>query len=93
MMPSDNSYSEHERLDAVRVEYDAVVDFLNCSASTSTMCVFSDATRPAGQYVPDPRTPEQLAADYFGIDLKRIEAERRAILGAYQTGHTPTGAR
>ena len=36
------------------------------------------------EYQPIHTRPEQLFADFFGIDLDRIEQERRAILEALQ---------
>jgi hypothetical protein len=45
---------------------------------------------------PDPgRSREQLMADFFGIDLRKIETERRAILDAIRTNrlNTPTTER
>lgn len=46
------------------------------------ICRMEDETDGWGspRYMPDPRQPEQLMADFFGIDLNKIEAERRAIL-------------
>jgi hypothetical protein len=40
------------------------------------------------RWVEDPRSPERLVADHFGIDLRKIEAERRAILDAIRQGAT-----
>lgn len=36
-------------------------------------------------YMPTTKTIEQILADYFDIDLVKIEEERRAILAAIQT--------
>lgn len=44
------------------------------------LCTLQDAGRIEPRYMLDGRSPEQLMADYFGIDLTKIEAERRAIL-------------
>lgn len=33
-----------------------------------------------GQYFPIHKSPEELFADFFGVDLNKIEEERRAIL-------------
>lgn len=33
-------------------------------------------------FEPVPKTIEQVLADYFGIDLKKVEEERRSILRA-----------
>lgn len=43
---------------------------------------------PEGFYE-DSRSIEQLLADYFKIDLKKIEAERRALLAAMQDDDIP----
>lgn len=42
-----------------------------------TFCVWSDDHE---EFWPDRRQPDRLMADYFGIDLDKIEDERRAIL-------------
>jgi hypothetical protein len=36
-------------------------------------------------WVEDPRHPERLFADYFGIDLNKIEQEREALLDGLRT--------
>ena len=36
--------------------------------------------------VQDPRSPLALIADYFGIDLKKIDAEREQLLEALRSG-------
>jgi hypothetical protein len=45
---------------------------------------------------PDPgRSREQLMADFFGLDLRKIETERRAVLDAIRANraNTPTTER
>lgn len=49
-----------------------------------------DVPLPA-QFMPDARSPEQLMADHFGIDLARIDAERRAILDALRAADIKGG--
>ena len=39
-----------------------------------------DDTYPKEQWYPLRKSFEQLFADYFGIDLKKVEEERRALL-------------
>ena len=43
---------------------------------------------PEEQWVPLKKSFEQLFADYFGIDLKKVEEERRALLEEIRRGDT-----
>jgi len=46
-----------------------------------SLCFWSDGDEyDDGGYYPLSMSPEKLFAEFFGIDLNKIEAERRAIL-------------
>ena len=47
---------------------------------------YDGSTYPAIQWAPLYKSYEQLFADYFGIDLKKVEEERRALLEEIRKG-------
>ena len=52
-----------------------------CRLDEGETSIWGDA-----RYMPDYRQPEQLLADFFGINRDTIEAERRALLDRLRTG-------
>lgn len=83
-------YPEHEKLRAVADESQAIGEFLETAGYT--LCELRTFTEPlddAGNtYETRPRLApiakgiQQILADYFEIDLAKIEAEKRAMLDA-----------
>lgn len=55
-------------------------EFRNCRRCGGSGSV--EVTRSRQGFEPDPRGFEQLLADYYSIDLRKIESERRAILAS-----------
>jgi hypothetical protein len=45
-------------------------------------------TRRASAWVSDPRNTQTLLAEFFGIDLAKVESERRAMLEAVRSANT-----
>jgi hypothetical protein len=55
------------------------VDWLN--ENGYTICTLEETDGyPEQQYFPHRKPYEEIFADYFGIDLKKVEQERQAIL-------------
>ena len=64
-------------------EADTVQNFYEWLAGEGLqLCRLHDVGRIDPQYIPDGRTPEQLIAAFFGLDLNKLEDERRAVLQA-----------
>lgn len=77
--PSDHSYPEHEKMQAVLQESQAIGQFID-----STPYVLAEYREIEGyreaQLVPMTRSIERILAEHFGIDLGVIETEKRAML-------------
>lgn len=72
-----SDYPEHEKLSAIKDQTQTIHDFLEwCGQQGIQLCEFderSDGYWPA-------RREDDLLADWAGIDLKAIEAEKRQML-------------
>jgi hypothetical protein len=89
-----SDYPEHDRLRAVKIEAQAIGEFLDFGGYVLAKFreagdngkpvwhpeydVWGDALVPVGRPIPE------VLADYFEIDLTKIEAEKRAMLDALQ---------
>lgn len=77
--PSDHSYPEHEKMQAVLQESQAIGQFID-----STPYVLAEYREIEGylepQLVPMARPIERVLAEHFGIDLDVIETEKRTML-------------
>lgn len=68
------SYPECEKMQSVKDKSQIIGAFLeDCGY---TLCEFDKY----GQYMPVAGTIEQILAEYFEIDMKKVEEERRQIL-------------
>lgn len=86
-------YPEHDKLTAISDESQAIGEFIE--TSDYTLCELKSFTEPlndAGdtyetgpQFVPVAKSIQQVLADYFGIDLAKIETEKRAMLDALRS--------
>jgi hypothetical protein len=75
------SYPEHEKLDAVKEQSQAIGEFLDLGPYTLCEWVkFDDCDRE--QLVPVRKPLQAILADWFKIDLAKLEGERRAMLEA-----------
>lgn len=71
---SSSQYPEHEKLSAISAESQAIGQFLD--EGTYTLCEVDKYDR----FVPVGKSIQEILADYFGIDLNKIEAEKRQML-------------
>lgn len=72
-------YPEAEKWGRVHDQVCVIVDFLDWMTATAGLLPCHQ--RPGGyDWIPDGQSAEKLAAGYFGIDLERLETERRAML-------------
>jgi len=75
-------YPEHEKLHLVVADSQKLGEFLDWLGHEGlTICTF-DPQREEAPWLPLYRPLSQLLADYFGIDLAILEAEKRAMLDA-----------
>lgn len=76
------TYPEHEKLSAISdasQTIGAFLDFLTEQDLVISLWIETGELRDP-QLVPVSKTTSQILADYFGIDLARIETEKRAML-------------
>lgn len=72
-------YPEHTRQRAILDQAQAIGEFIESNTYVLAQYVELDGwTEP--QLLPVSRPIKQILADYFGIDLAKIDAEQRAIL-------------
>jgi hypothetical protein len=73
-------YPEHEKLKVVQDQSQQIGNFLDwLSENQLTICNLTSG-RIEDQYLPTRRNQEELLADYFDIDLQKIESEKRKML-------------
>ena len=83
-------YPEHKKLQAISDESQTVGEFLETAGYT--LCELRTFTEPLDdigntyetrpQFVPVSKSIQQILADYFEIDLTKIETEKRTMLDA-----------
>jgi hypothetical protein len=88
-------YPEHDRLAAIQHESQAIGEFLEMGGYT--LCELRTFTEPLDdepngrtyetrpQFAPVTKSIQQILADWFQIDLNKIEAEKRAMLDAIRS--------
>ncbi|MDA4133857.1 MAG: hypothetical protein OK454_12150 [Thaumarchaeota archaeon] len=72
-MSDAEKYPEHEKLKGVQEESQAIGEFLDLGPYT--LCEHYTI-----HWIPVRKSIPEILADYFEIDLKKIEAEKRAML-------------
>lgn len=77
------NYPEHEKLEAVKDEAQIIGDFL--SATKYTLCELVEG-KVETHYLPVVGKVEEAIADYFNIDMQRLEAEKQAMLDEIRQG-------
>lgn len=89
-------YPEHEKLKAVHIQSQACGEFLEWLAREKnySLCYYyapspeEDDDGAEEGYVPVSIRIEDLLAEHFGIDLNKLEAEKRAMLDEFRKGQT-----
>lgn len=83
-MDSAEHYPEHEKLAKISDKSQLVGEFLEewCTTKGYTLCEWLDDAdfSAVGGYFPVRKRTDAILADYFGIDLDKIEAEKRQML-------------
>lgn len=76
---SEEKYPEHDKLRPIQEQSQAICDFLEWLSyeKDMTVCKPHDETN---EYFPVFVRKEELTAEFFGIDLKKLDAEKRAML-------------
>lgn len=81
MADADTKYPECEKLAAVHDKRMAIIDFLEWAETEGMMLAeyYNDTQLflARGQH-------DDFAMRYFGIDMKKLDKERRAIIGAHR---------
>ncbi|MFI9629278.1 hypothetical protein [Streptomyces sp. NPDC052042] len=84
-------YREHAKQAAVLDEAEVIGRFLDESPYVLAEYTAIDGYRDP-QLVPVGRSIQQVLADFFGIDLQRIEAEKRQMLKVMSAMNSKPGA-
>jgi uncharacterized NAD(P)/FAD-binding protein YdhS len=79
---------ECERLVSVADESHKLGEFLDWLEQRYTLCTHDD---PEGRYWPAFFSKEKLLAEYFKIDLDKVERERRALLNHLRSTNGGSG--
>lgn len=85
---SESKYPEHDKLSAISEESQAIGTFIESERHPYVLAewvTFEGRTTPT--LVPVSRSIQQVLADYFGIDLNKIEAEKRQMLSEIRGDH------
>ncbi|TXH19655.1 MAG: hypothetical protein E6R03_00270 [Hyphomicrobiaceae bacterium] len=73
-------YQQHEKLNTVKDQSQAIGDFLEWLHSEKGIILASYGNSDSNLLTPDGTAKERLIAEYFEIDLDALEAEKRAML-------------
>lgn len=80
-----STYPEHEKLHAIADQSQAIGEFLDwCSGRGWFICRPTDDPFE-GCYWPVPGSITDRLADYFGIDQKKLEQEKRQMLDEFRS--------
>ena len=83
--PDESRYPESEKLSLVAEEYRAICDFLNDGAyQLGEFVTFEGHTAP--MFTPIVKSVDHVVAEFFGIDLAKLEMERREMIARMQDG-------
>lgn len=72
-------YPEHEKLEKVSDQSQAIGDFVEWLQSKYSICKY-DEKRFGGTWWPVTLDLQRTLAEYFGIDLQQLEFEKRLML-------------
>lgn len=82
---SEDNVSEHDRLRVIKDQSQACGDFISWLEHKGyilCMAITPDEESDYQEYVPAPINLVKLLAEFFDIDLERLEDERRALLAS-----------
>lgn len=79
-----SDYPEHDKLVAVKDESQAVGEFLTTCGYA--LCEWVEAEDEPNGYYPVAMSIERILAKHYGIDLGKIEKEKRQMLEALRAG-------
>jgi len=74
-------YPEHEKLQEIADQSQTIGEFLECNGYV--LCQYEEEI---DEFVPHRNSIEQILAEYFGIDLKKIDQEKRQMLEEMRKG-------
>lgn len=82
-------YPECEKRDAVRDEYNAIVEFMDWLRGQGVVLARWHQQHESvdAQLLPDHQPIEERAAAFFGYDLVKIEVEHRLMLDLIRRSH------
>lgn len=78
----ETKYPECEKMTAIQDKPRVIGDFLEWLEETKemTICVLIEGENEQGEYYPIYLETEKLLAEFFKIDLDKVEEEKRQIL-------------
>lgn len=77
-------HPELDKLQAVKVQSQAIGEFLDWLVEQGvSLCRWS---KPQQAWIPDCQMINDRLAEYFGIDLQKVDQEQRAILEEFRVG-------
>lgn len=82
-----SKYPEHDRMAEVRERSQVIGEFLDFIPYR--LCEINNESWSFPQWVPVGRSVNAILADYFGIDLNRVEQEKRAMLADLRAAAHP----
>jgi hypothetical protein len=77
-----NDYPEHDKLSAVKDKSQAIGEFLEWLdyEKNYSVCSLTEGRNGDGEYSPIFTSTEKLLAEFFNIDLNKLEQEKRKML-------------
>jgi hypothetical protein len=77
-----NDYPEHDKLSAVKDKSQTIGEFLEWLdyEKNYSVCSLTEGRNGGGEYSPIFTSTEKLLAEFFNIDLNKLEKEKRKML-------------
>lgn len=88
-----SDYPEHEKLSAISDKSQAIYDFLMWCAEEKGAELATWAEEGLDRMWPLNTAKRELLAEYFGIDLNKLEDEKRAMLDEMRRANAGEGPR
>jgi hypothetical protein len=82
-------YPEHEKMQAIAEHSQEIGRFLDefLPSKGIHLCVYSEERYSQGEFFPASRPITDLLAEFYEIDLDKIEDEKRAMLDSIRAAH------